>query len=83
MASLRPKSPRPGNVSGRPEKEESFWEKIGTLGRKKRIKEGEEPLISSAALSVLSKSARSSLPSPYLEMISLDLCTDVGGALSI
>ncbi len=37
MASPRPKSPRTPNRS---EKEESFWDKIGTLGRKKRIKEG-------------------------------------------
>ncbi|XP_065345813.1 beta-parvin [Cloeon dipterum] len=42
MASPRPKSPRAGNVSAKPEKEESFWEKIGTLGRKKRIKEVQE-----------------------------------------
>ena len=41
MASPRPKSPRPPVTSARKdEKEESFWEKIGTLGRKKRIKEG-------------------------------------------
>jgi parvin len=39
MASPRPKSPRTPNRS---EKEESFWDKIGTLGRKKRIKEVEE-----------------------------------------
>lgn len=31
----RPKSPGPPGP-----KEESFWDKIGTLGRKKRIKEG-------------------------------------------
>lgn len=36
----RPKSPRTP-VSGKNfDKEESFWDKIGTLGRKKRIKEG-------------------------------------------
>lgn len=41
MASPRPKSPRPAPISAKKEeKEESFWEKIGTLGRKKRIKEG-------------------------------------------
>ena len=41
MASPRPKSPRPAPISARKdEKEESFWDKIGTLGRKKRIKEG-------------------------------------------
>lgn len=34
----RPKSPRTPNSA---QKEESFWDKIGTLGRKKRIKEGE------------------------------------------
>lgn len=38
MASPRPKSPRP--VISKNDKEESFWDKIGTLGRKKRIKEG-------------------------------------------
>lgn len=43
-SSPRPKSPRP--ISGKAsDKEESFWDKIGTLGRKKRIKEG---MISSA-----------------------------------
>ncbi|XP_059481224.1 beta-parvin [Neocloeon triangulifer] len=42
MASPRPKSPRPGTNSTKPDKEESFWEKIGTLGRKKRIKEVQE-----------------------------------------
>lgn len=38
MATLRPKSPRPVPIKG--EKDESIWDKIGTLGRKKRIKEG-------------------------------------------
>lgn len=38
MASPRSKSPRP--VIGKNDKEESIWDKIGTLGRKKRIKEG-------------------------------------------
>lgn len=38
MATARPKSPRP--VITKPEKEESIWDKLGTLGRKKRIKEG-------------------------------------------
>lgn len=43
MASPRPKSPRPAPISAKKEdKEESFWDKIGTLGRKKRIKEGED-----------------------------------------
>jgi parvin len=36
MTSNRPKSPRTP-TSG---KDDSFWDKIGTLGRKKRIKEG-------------------------------------------
>lgn len=40
MSSPRPKSPRPPASSKKDEKEESFWDKIGTLGRKKRIKEG-------------------------------------------
>lgn len=40
MASPRSKSPRPPVSAKKDEKEESFWEKIGTLGRKKRIKEG-------------------------------------------
>lgn len=39
MATARPKSPRP--VVTKPDKEESIWDKLGTLGRKKRIKEGE------------------------------------------
>ncbi|KAJ4443894.1 hypothetical protein ANN_05681 [Periplaneta americana] len=42
MASPRPKSPRPPVAARKDEKEESFWEKIGTLGRKKRIKEVQE-----------------------------------------
>ncbi|KDR07747.1 Beta-parvin [Zootermopsis nevadensis] len=42
MASPRPKSPRPAVTARKDEKEESFWEKIGTLGRKKRIKEVQE-----------------------------------------
>ncbi|XP_017786277.1 PREDICTED: beta-parvin [Nicrophorus vespilloides] len=41
MATLRPKSPKPGN-QGKTDKEESIWDKIGTLGRKKRIKEVQE-----------------------------------------
>jgi hypothetical protein len=40
MASPRPKSPRTPVSTKKEEKEESFWDKIGTLGRKKRIKEG-------------------------------------------
>lgn len=39
MASPRSKSPRP-IIQNKNDKEESFWDKIGTLGRKKRIKEG-------------------------------------------
>ncbi|XP_039287577.1 beta-parvin isoform X2 [Nilaparvata lugens] len=42
MASPRPKSPKPPGSAKKDEKEESFWEKIGTLGRKKRIKEVQE-----------------------------------------
>lgn len=45
MASPRPKSPRP--INGKNDKEESFWDKIGTLGRKKRIKEGKDPISTS------------------------------------
>lgn len=37
--SPRPKSPRPPNSAKSPDKDESFWDKIGTLGRKKKIKE--------------------------------------------
>lgn len=37
----RPKSPRTPTSGKNFDKEESFWDKIGTLGRKKRIKEGE------------------------------------------
>ena len=40
MASPRPKSPRIPVSTKKEDKEESFWDKIGTLGRKKRIKEG-------------------------------------------
>lgn len=40
MATQRPKSPKP--PLGKNEKEESIWDKIGTLGRKKRIKEVQE-----------------------------------------
>lgn len=40
MASPRSKSPRPQLSAKKDDKEESFWDKIGTLGRKKRIKEG-------------------------------------------
>ncbi|XP_053649400.2 beta-parvin isoform X1 [Cherax quadricarinatus] len=41
MASQRPKSPRP-NTPRKDEANESFWDKIGTLGRKKKIKEVQE-----------------------------------------
>lgn len=44
MASPRPKSPRPV-VGNKNDKEESFWDKIGTLGRKKRIKEGKQEIV--------------------------------------
>lgn len=39
-APARPKSPKSPGFARNDEKEESFWNKIGTLGRKKRIKEG-------------------------------------------
>ena len=44
MAVPRSKSPRPVPPSLKDEKDETFWDKIGTLGRKKRdraAKEGE------------------------------------------
>lgn len=41
MATTRPKSPRP-NTPRKDEANESFWDKIGTLGRKKKIKEVQE-----------------------------------------
>lgn len=37
MASPRPKSPKTPNYG---KTDESFWDKLGTIGRKKRIKEG-------------------------------------------
>ncbi|KAL1518014.1 hypothetical protein ABEB36_001700 [Hypothenemus hampei] len=40
MSTLRPKSPRP-IVEPKP-KDETIWDKLGTLGRKKRIKEVQE-----------------------------------------
>ncbi|XP_045541926.1 beta-parvin-like [Papilio machaon] len=39
MSSPRPKSPRTPVLPKKEDKEESFWDKIGTIGRKKRIKE--------------------------------------------
>lgn len=42
MSVPRPKSPRPVPPSLKEDKEETIWDKIGTLGRKKRIKEGKE-----------------------------------------
>ncbi|XP_063599433.1 beta-parvin-like [Penaeus indicus] len=39
MATQRPKSPRP---SPRKEENESFWDKFGTIGRKKKMKEVQE-----------------------------------------
>ncbi|KAK0077769.1 hypothetical protein PV325_003475 [Microctonus aethiopoides] len=42
MAAPRSKSPRPPLSAKKDDKEESFWDKIGTLGRKKRIKEVQE-----------------------------------------
>lgn len=44
MTSPRPRSPRPPVAVRKEDKEESIWEKIGTLGRKKRIKEGKSML---------------------------------------
>ncbi|KAK7074927.1 hypothetical protein SK128_027584 [Halocaridina rubra] len=41
MASQRPKSPRP-HTPRKDESNESFWDKIGTLGRKKKVKEVQE-----------------------------------------
>ncbi|KAK9499663.1 hypothetical protein O3M35_002670 [Rhynocoris fuscipes] len=41
MATPRPKSPRP-LVARKEDKEETIWEKIGTLGRKKKIREVQE-----------------------------------------
>lgn len=40
MSSPKPKSPRTPNSAKKEDKEETFWDKIGTLGRRKRIKEG-------------------------------------------
>lgn len=54
MATLtRSKSPRPGQSAKQPDKEESFWDKIGTLGRKKRFKEGRHLLLLLQLLSCL------------------------------
>lgn len=41
MATLRPKSPRP--IVNKNDKDDSIWGIIGTLGRRKRIKEGKSP----------------------------------------
>lgn len=40
MSSPRPKSPRTPVLPKKEDKGESFWDKIGTIGRKKGIKEG-------------------------------------------
>lgn len=42
MTSPRSKSPKPQNSFRKDDSKEetTFWDKIGTLGRKKRIKEG-------------------------------------------
>lgn len=42
MTSPRSKSPKPQNAFRKDDSKEetTFWDKIGTLGRKKRIKEG-------------------------------------------
>ncbi|KAK4311225.1 hypothetical protein Pmani_017259, partial [Petrolisthes manimaculis] len=42
MATQRPKSPRPNTTPKKDEPNESFWDKIGTLGRKKKLKEVQE-----------------------------------------
>lgn len=42
MAVPRPKSPRPIPPSLKEEKDESVWQKIGTLGRKKRERAAKE-----------------------------------------
>lgn len=44
MSSPRPKSPRTPVLPKKDDKEESFWDKIGTIGRKKRIKEGKNDI---------------------------------------
>lgn len=40
MTTPRSKSPRAVVTPVKEDKDETIWEKIGTLGRKKRIKEG-------------------------------------------
>lgn len=40
----RPKSPHTGTPK-KDDREESFWDKIGTLGRKKKIKEGKSIIV--------------------------------------
>ena len=49
MASPRPKSPRPATPQKK--KDESFLEYLGTLGRRKKIKEGKT--LSEISLNVL------------------------------
>lgn len=52
MASPRPKSPRtPVNKADG----ESFWDKFGTIGRKKRIKEGKRRYLQRIFVFKLSK----------------------------
>ena len=46
MASPRPKSPKTPNSAKKEDANESFWDKIGTLGRKKKAKEGNYVLLS-------------------------------------
>lgn len=41
MASPRPKSPGPPLSANKTDKQDTFWEKIGTIGRRKKIKEGQ------------------------------------------
>ncbi len=54
MAAYRPKSPGP-TPSGpkKDDKEESFWDKIGTLGRKKKIKEGKIRIFNLSCVQVI------------------------------
>lgn len=40
MSSPRPKSPRTPVLPKKEDKEESIWDKLGTIGRKKGIKKG-------------------------------------------
>jgi len=66
MASpARPKSPHSPGYALKDGKEESFWEKVSTIGRKKKIKEGK---------CVCLLKNRSLVPFPYLVMCQLCCC---------